>query len=263
MFDRSLHKGVPTRKTSIDVEKIKDIYSEALRSAALRTAEEKTKVSFAPSSIGYGNGKCSRYWYLAFDGAMFDPKIDDMGAANLLHGRYVHDKIEELFRNTEEFVSTEAEVFLKDPPVRGFIDVILKIDGEWVIVEVKSIRSEKFNIKANSQKPDVHHLYQMLIYLKGTGKDRGVLLYENKNDQSIAMIPIEMDEENEKIINDAFAWMREVYNNWESGPNGENLPKRNFTKSTWVCKSCPLFNTCWNERDAGTVEIAPMEVAKL
>lgn len=216
----------------------------------------RTKKTFAPSSIGGYNGLCPRYWYLAFNEHDFEDNNDALGIANMANGTAAHSRIEKLLEDSGVPVDIEVEITLTDPPIRGFIDFMLEWDGEIVIGEFKTARQEVFLIRQAQMKPSAQHLIQVLIYLKATGKKSGFVLYENKNTQEFLVIPVELNDRNEKIISEVFDWLRMVYTNFEEG----ELPKRPFTKRNKICKSCPLFNDCWEKQPEGTVDIPIMEV---
>ena len=81
---------------------------------------------------------------------------------------------------------------------------ILKFDEENNIeipFEIKSMKDEKFSVKKEFHNPEENHLIQLLLYMKMSGHDIGAFLYENKNNQEMIVIKIEMSEENEKLIN--------------------------------------------------------------
>ena len=265
MTDRELTKGRTFRKFPFDPQKINDLVNAGY-SAQARETKVRKKESFAPSSIGYGNATCPRYWYMAFEGKyVFDESnTDNVGLANMSNGVEVHTRLDKVFEDSGALVASEVPMTMSDPPVRGFIDALVRVDDEIVVGEFKSAKQEIFVHRENTMSMAPYHKYQILLYLKATGKRWGFILYENKNDQSILVIPIEMDEENTKTIEDALEWMRTVYNNWVDGPDGKNLPMRpkRWTQRNKNCKGCPVFNDCWNNLGDGTVEIAPMEVVK-
>lgn len=261
MYDRSLNKGVHYQSAGVDPHRVMNVI-DAGYAAQKRKAEVKKKTTFAPSSIGYGHGTCPRYWYLAFEGQyVFEDTADDMAIAAMSNGTYFHDRFGKILEASGYPVELERELVMEDPPIRGFIDAIVEIDGEAVVLEEKSARSEVFQIRVNSMKPAPYHLYQLLIYLKGLGKTSGAIIYENKNDQSVLVIPVTMDSINEQIIEDAFDWMRSVRANWEA--EGDTLPNRPWTRKNKNCKGCPLFNECWNNLPEGDVRLLPMEVVRL
>lgn len=236
---------------------------EAGYAAGKREDKVRQKETFAPSSIGYGNATCPRYWYMAFEGKyQFIETTDAMALANMENGNSVHARLEDVFEKSGALVAKDVEMKMSDPPVRGYIDVLLRLDDEIIVGEIKSAKQEIFMHRLNTMKPAPYHLYQILLYLKATGKKNGVLIYENKNDQSILVIPVSLDEVNEKIIEDAMQWLRDVRKNWEEGKDGVNLPTRPWTQRNKNCKGCPLFDECWNNLPDGNVKMLPMEVVK-
>ena len=260
MYDRNITKGVHFRKSGVDPRRVNEII-EAGYKAMERETKVRKKETFAPSSIAYGHGTCPRYWYLAFEGTYeFDESgTDAMALANMDNGIYFHDRFAKVLTASGNVVSVEEELIMEDPPIRGFIDAIIDVDGEHVVVEAKSSKQEWFVMKENSMKPSVNHLYQILIYLKGKGLKNGVLIYENKNDQSVLVIPVELDDFNNEVIEKAFDWMREVRANWDN----QTLPTRPWTQKNKNCKGCPLFKECWENLPDGEVKIKPMELVKL
>jgi CRISPR/Cas system-associated exonuclease Cas4 (RecB family) len=257
---RDINKGSNFR-SSFGVESLHNIFEKGYLSNVRGTGIQK-KETFAPSSIGYdGNGRCPRYWYMAFEGRyVFEETTDAMGMATMLNGRDAGERIAKIIGDAGALVATEVEVTMKDPPIRGYIDALVRIGDEIVVGEIKTTRQEMFVLRQNTMKPLPYHLYQLLIYMKATGKSKGFLFYENRNDLSYLILPVEMNESYEKILEDALNWLRKVRQNWEA--EGDTLPTRPFTQKSKQCKQCPLFNECWNNLDDGKVTIAPMVVAK-
>ena len=251
-----MNKGLGFRQEPFDTSKITEAIERGYLSKRREPGQQK-KVSFAPSSIGGYQGVCPRYWFLAFTGAHFEETFDAMGFANMANGSAAHDRIQQAFEDAGILVAAEVEAKIKNPPIRGYIDALVRIDGEVLVCEIKTTRQEGFIFRQNTGKPMAQHLYQVLIYLKATGKKNGFLLYENKNDNSYTVIPVEYNEKNEKILQEALDWLTKVYENWESG----KLPERPFTQRNKICKGCPVFNECWSG-EPGVVRIDPMVVAK-
>jgi len=218
------------------------------------------KKTFSPSTIGYGHGVCPRYWFLAFTGGMFVEEVDALGIANMANGTQAHERIEALFDQLGIRLGNEIEILHDDPPIRGFADVEIDWKGEPVIGEVKTTRQESFLVRQSTGKPSANHLFQILTYMKVRDRKIGFLLYENKNSQEFLIIPIEMTEANEQIIDKAFDWMRKVYKSYTDG----QAPIRPYSKKVAVCKACPFSEWCWSdESPEGTIEIEKMEVPKL
>jgi CRISPR/Cas system-associated exonuclease Cas4 (RecB family) len=225
-----------------------------------RPSKFTQKKTFSPSTIGYGHGTCARYWFLAFTGGMFKDSVDALGVANMANGTQAHERIESLFDTLGIRLGNEIEILHSDPPIRGFADVEITWNGQEVIGEVKTTRSESFLVRQATMKPSPNHLFQILTYMKVRNRKIGFLLYENKNSQEFLIIPIEMNATNEKIIDDAFDWMREVYKSYTDG----NVPNRPLTKSSKICKACPFYEWCWSDDSpTGEIDIPVMGVPKL
>ena len=217
------------------------------------------KKTFSPSSIGYGHGNCPRYWYYAFTGAEFVESTTAQGLANMQNGSMAHDRIQKVIDRIDRSTEFEIEINNEDPPIRGFADLIMDWDGEEVIGEIKTAKEEVYAIRQSSMKPSGNHLLQLLIYMKVRKASQGVFIYENKNTQELCLIPIRVNDRYIKIIDELFVWLREVRAAYEN----EKLPKRVATKSTPMCKGCPVKDTCWLEKkDDGVIEIEKYEPPK-
>lgn len=233
-------------------------FSDALEAEYLKTRRDgfKTKNSFAPSGLGYGSGRCPRYWWYAFQGAEFEPTSDALGIASMAYGTEAHARIQGLMKSAGVLREEELDIRHEDPPIHGFLDALAVIDGEEVPVEIKTTRQEMYIHRTTTGEPPFYNLIQILIYMKVLNKKRGVLLYENKNDQSLFAIPVVMDEKNKQVIEDVFEWMRQVHKNTETG----SLPERPFTKASKECKSCPVFDVCWTDETESSVTLGALGV---
>ena len=216
------------------------------------------KKTFAPSTIGSGHGTCPRYWFFAFTGGDTVDDTDALGIANMAYGVSAHERIQGLLRDAEILIDDEIEVTMKDPPIRGYMDALIKWKGERVVGEIKTTKQEIFMHRKATMKPAGYHLLQILIYMRITNCKQGFLLYENKNTQEFLVIPVEMSEENAKILDDCLDWLRMVRKSWEDN----ELPQRCFTRRNQICKKCPFYDYCWNGAPDGVVELPVMEVPK-
>jgi CRISPR/Cas system-associated exonuclease Cas4 (RecB family) len=216
------------------------------------------KKTFSPSTIGYGHGNCPRYWFIAFNGADFEDTFDAGAIANMMNGTYAHERLQKIIAMTGVLKEEEREILNDDPPIRGFADLIIEWDGKEVVGEIKTTKEEQYLIKQASMKASGNHLLQILTYMKVTGADQGFLMYENKNTQEICIIPVNMNERNQKLIDDTFDWMREVYKAYTE----DTLPTRSYTKSVYACKNCPVKTKCWKEMEDGDITITAMVAPK-
>jgi CRISPR/Cas system-associated exonuclease Cas4 (RecB family) len=220
-----------------------------------RITKHAQKKSFAPSTIAFSHGECARYWYLAFDGGMFEDNADAYGAANMTAGTKSHERIQEAMGNVPDFlVSSEFKVVNNDPPIFGFGDVMLNWEGEELLGEIKTMPSEGFEYRKSVGKPKTGHLIQLLIYMKILNKAKAVLIYENKNNHELLILPVEVNDYYIGWVNRAFDWMRAVRKAWED----RTLPEKNYRSNSKICKTCPLSKVC---ADAGTgdIKLKPLE----
>lgn len=264
MAQRDINKALRFKKQpkGFDAHKFAEILENAYL-AQRRETKWTQKTTFSPSSIGYGKATCARYWYHAFTGAEFDESATDaLGVANMSYGSDAHARIEGLLEQAGVLLDKEVEITLEDPPVRGYADVLIDWpDFGEVIGEIKTTRQEMFEWRRSTMKPATYHMYQILLYMKARNKKMGFLLYENKNDQSFLVIPVEWNAANEKYLEDALEWLRLVRRAWEAG----EVPNRGFpTARNKNCRECPVRATCWAE-DAPehTVTIPLMETPKV
>lgn len=235
--------------------------------ATKRPDGDMTKKSFSPSSFGYGQGNCPRYWYMAFSGAHFVDNNDATAVANMSYGTQAHDRLQKLIAgqssdlfkvNSMKDVKTEIEITNEYPPIRGFIDLVIDWDGEEVIGEIKTAKQEVWDTRQAEMSPSANHMLQLLTYMKLRNVKEAFFLYENKNTQEILLIPIQMTEKNKEIIDNLFIWLCEVYDNFKDG----DIPMRPFLKTSYACKGCPIKKECW-AGETGTVQIEAYEVPKL
>ena len=221
---------------------------------AKRETKFQQKKTFAPSTIAYSHGECPRYWYLAFEGAMFEDNADAYGGANMTSGTKSHERIQQAMLDAGILKNAEFKITYNDPPIFGFGDVILEWAGEDLLGEIKTMPSEGFEYRKASGKPKTGHLIQLLIYMKILGKARAVLIYENKNNHDLLVIPVEVNDYYRKWVDGAFQWMRDVRKAWED----KTLPTKNYRSNSKICKTCPLSKTC-AEAGVGTIKIKSLE----
>lgn len=231
---------------------------EQAYASTARDGKNTKKVSFSPSTVGYGHGNCPRYWFIAFNGADFDETKDPASIAVMMNGTYSHDRIQKMIEKTGHVQELEKEIKNENPPIRGFVDIVLDWNGKTVVGELKTTRDEIFAIKVATNKPSGNHRIQILMYMKVLEAEEGFVLYENKNTQEICIIPVKMNEENQKFIDGVFAWMRDVYAIYEA----DTLPERTNVKSSFQCKGCPVRTKCWKELDEGVISFPALEVPK-
>lgn len=223
---------------------------------AKRETKFTTKKTFAPSTIAYSHGECPRYWYLAFEGAMFEDNADAYGGANMTAGTKSHERIQQAMQDAGILIDSEFKVTYNDPPIFGFGDVILDWGGEELLGEIKTMQNEAFEYRKAAGKPKTGHLIQLLIYMKILNKTRAVLIYENKNNHDLLILPVEVTPGGYAVqwVNQTFEWMKSVRKAWED----KKLPEKNYRSNSKICKTCPIRATC-DEAGKGDIKILSLE----
>jgi CRISPR/Cas system-associated exonuclease Cas4 (RecB family) len=247
-----IKKEVKVNTSGIDtgalIEKINSGY------IATRGPKHQQKKTFAPSTIAYGHGECARYWYLAFEGNIFEDKADAYGAANMTAGSFSHERIQKAMFDAGFLIDKEFKVVNDDPPIFGYGDVMLDWNGEELLGEIKTMGNEGFEYRKAKGEAKTGHLIQLLIYMKIFKKKTAVMIYENKNNHELLVIPVEVNDYYRQWVDNAFEWMRVVRKSWED----KVLPKKNYRSNSKICKNCPLQKVC-SEAPEGVIKISKLE----
>ncbi len=230
------------------IEKIKSGY------IVKRVDKFQTKKTFAPSTIAYSHGECPRYWYLAFEGAMFEDNADAYGGANMTAGTKSHERIQQAMEDAGILKNSEFKITYSDPPIFGYGDVILEWENEDLLGEIKTMPNEGFEYRKLAGKPKAGHLIQLLIYMKVLNKSKAILIYENKNNHELLIFPVQLNEYSYKWVENAFEWMRTVRKAWEI----KTLPEKNYRSNSKICKTCPIRATC-DLAGSGEIKIKSLE----
>lgn len=235
-----------------------------------RETKNQKKKTFAPSTLVYGHGECARYWYLAFEGGDFEDFSNAFAVANMSNGSLSHERIQKALLDSgiakkfldekhfekykEEKDTTEFKITHSDPPIFGYGDGIINWNNEEMVIEIKTAQSDGFEYRKNHSKPKAGHLMQLLIYMKILKKQKGVLIYENKNNHELLLFPIEVNGHYIRWVDQAFDWMRTVREAWKN----KTLPAKNYRSNSKICKTCPLQKMCADAGD-GTIKIKSLE----
>ena len=194
------------------IEKIQDGY------IVDRLPKFQQKKSFAPSSITYsdGQGVCARYWYIAFDGATFEDFSSPFSVANMDSGTLSHGRIQSAMAKSGVLKDSEFKLIHDDPPIFGYVDALMEWNDEEIVGEIKTTNNDSFEYRKKVNKPKSDHIEQVLIYMKLLGKQKGLIIYENKNNHELLVFPVEVSDNYRAWVDYAFNWMRDVRKSWEN-----------------------------------------------
>ena len=247
---------------------------DAINSGYLAKTKPKftKKNNFSASNLTYGSGECPRYWHLAFEGQIFYDNADAFGVANRTQGSLGHERIQEAIAssgllvedmefdplprkyNKQTHPAMEFRVKTDDPPFDGYGDVMLDYKGESILGEIKTMPNDGFEYKKANRKAKGKHLMQLLMYMKVLKKDKGVLIYENKNNHELLTLPVLINDEYRNWVNYAFDWMKQVRKAWTD----RDIPVKTYRANSKICKVCPIQKAC-AEAEVGVLKIKPLE----
>jgi CRISPR/Cas system-associated exonuclease Cas4 (RecB family) len=255
-------------KPAFDVSGI----AEKINNGYLANQDPKfmTKKTFAPSTLTYsdGNGVCPRYWYLAFEGAIFESYSTPFDIANMSSGTLSHSRIEKALlesgivkvykkenAQTKELEdTTEFKVISSSPPIFGYGDCMIVWNDEEIVGEIKTQNNEAFEYRKRVGKPKQDHVAQTLIYMKVLKRSKGIIIYENKNNHELLLFPIEVNDNYRGWIDNTFEWMESISSAWKN----KQLPIKNYRNNAKICKKCPVKKTC-DEAGDGIIKIESLK----
>jgi len=199
--------------------------------AQLGSVGRKRSGTISASSLG----ECGRYQQFVYLGM---PKLlpDAKNAAKMANGSFMHLRWQ-MEGLTEGWLS-HAEVPLDKNVfgLSGTMDGLLYDDS---ILELKSINTNGFS-RVVTFGPLIPHLFQMATYMMCSGIDKGVFIYENKDNQEykeIVVTPNDVDFE-ETRIRAEWMWGSTVTKKLHE-PLGKCIDREG-----WEYNSCPFRDRC-------------------
>jgi CRISPR/Cas system-associated exonuclease Cas4 (RecB family) len=176
-------------------------------------------------------GKCPRSIYFQFK--KVPKKAMDARTMRVFEsGDHTHLRIISSLFALGLVKATEIDIPNKEV-MHGRADVIINLDGEPCVVEIKSMNSNSF-FKLNAPDPD--HYKQIQLYLHYFNIKKGILLYENKNTQELKEFQVEYDE---NIVKEALEKFHILLAQIKSNivPSADGIDQ-------WRCMYCPYAEEC-------------------
>lgn len=217
---------------------------ENYKRSANKSKDRKKNLKFYPSSIG----QTDRDIVLGMLGYIGAPTRGE-GILIMENGTSFHNRMEAIFEDMGIMIAPELSLKDKELHISGRSDAIVwnylreedEPDGEIItlrnpqneviyhgpenyilLVEFKSI-SENGYYNLRKSKPKDEHMQQLQLYFYLTGITKGIVYYENKNNQKSTEYIIERDEE---IIQQVTGRIRRLLKMAEEGkvPEAEHVP---------------------------------------
>lgn len=119
------------------------------------------------------------------------------------------------------------------------LDLVYKGPNNHVlIVEFKSAKAKKYNDYIPKTKPIAEHEMQLQLYFYLTGIRKGMVYYENKDNQEQKYHVVEY---NEKIVEEVIADIKHVIEHLDNG----TMPEREFQPVDVKCRYCDFRDVCY------------------
>jgi CRISPR/Cas system-associated exonuclease Cas4 (RecB family) len=148
------------------------------------------------------------------------------------HGNHTHMRIMGVLFSLGMVTAAEIDI-PENEMIHGRADAILSINSEPYVLEIKSVNSMKFK----KDFPDADHVKQLQSYLFFFKIKKGILLYENKDNQELKEFIIEYDE---KIVKEIFAF----FNDLKVKVEKSIIPGIPEGLEDWRCEYCPYLESC-------------------
>ena len=164
---------------------------KSIDSHLTKPSQSARKGVFYPSALG---SICDRYLYNCYHGLVKEEEINATTRRIFDVGDYLGLRYEKYLSGMGILLGTEISLKCEMPPMSGRLDFLIKHPehGE-TIIELKSINQRGFTAL---KEPKPEHIIQTQIYLNIYPKGKeGIVLYENKNNQSIKAFKVTKDEQ--------------------------------------------------------------------
>jgi len=177
-------------------------------------------------------GKCARAIYYSWK--KLPRKAKDARVLRLMdHGDYTHMRIMSVLFSLGLVKATEITIPAQEI-IHGRADAIVNIEGQPVVVEIKSINSYGFKCLDNPKK---EHICQLQLYLHYFKIKEGILIYENKDNQDLREFKLEYDEKLAKQLIEDFHILKHLIDN-------NILPPVPPEIQEWECQYCDYAEEC-------------------
>jgi CRISPR/Cas system-associated exonuclease Cas4 (RecB family) len=240
---------------ALNADKVEDKESTDLAAIGdlVKAIDEHIESGIKPrfrKSTGFGpseHNTCVRFWWYKFHGVEFPVNHNARLQRIFDTGHSVHERIVSYFDGMGVLMAVEEPVPQREgcPPISAYIDAIIDWDGP-VVVEIKSTNHEGFAMRQHFKKPTEDHMRQIQWYLHYKNLDRGLVIYENKNNQEILVFKVKRDIE---FCEKQMKKYAKIYSK-AIGPK----PDRPYKRSSPKCQGCKLLTVCWAESESNEGE---------
>ncbi|MCY3410476.1 MAG: PD-(D/E)XK nuclease family protein [Candidatus Heimdallarchaeota archaeon] len=165
-------------------------------------------------------------------------------------GQLIHETFQDALKERlGEAVKIEEEISVevgaRKAKLVGHYDLLLEVEGEQVVIDIKSTTSKRTYL------PKQAHLKQLMAYQGMLGGIKGAILYVHRNDFEISYVPQEFDKQVFSAIIRKVSQLARYEAEKELPPAIPDLPDECGT-SYWKCDYYPL---CFPEDSLDDFEV--------
>lgn len=203
----------------------------------------------SPSALG----GCQRAAVFQFVGIKGRKHIDPDSEAIFDDGNWRHHRWQTLFKDMEvvlgrqifRLLEIEKSVSIPDLYVAGSLDATIWIKNYGrLVVDIKGINDAGYNRITINDEPLPKHVVQLITYEQARGVHRGMLLYENKNNQQVRTFLVHSTPEHWEEIR---KWADFVIRSMER----RRLPNKDVEcqAGNFLFEKCPYSSLCYGQKD--------------
>lgn len=254
-LDAAKRKQIERHAAARDHEKLDDAdgFIDILDAAIIRLQDTSRRVEddgFHPSVLGIKQANCMRRAVYLLRGAEKVPGFEARTLRIFDTGHAAHDRLQRSFEEIErngdisDFVAEEAiKVEVDGVPISGHADGVFVYEGKKILLEIKTCSETVFENRLRYKKPKDEHFAQANVYAHILGCDQIWILYENKNNQEIAIFPRTPDE---KKYKDTIKKWKKAY---EEFYKEDKLPAIAYSEGSEICEKCDLKHFCLTDTE--------------
>ena len=206
---------------------------------------------FSRMGILYGRWECNNcYHVMGKEELLGIPRPSSCEKCNNPKTKTVYDNNGNcIFGPYALFTYQELPVEDKKMGVKGHTDGVVKIKNGFHVVDFKTCSQSGFSEVSISCLPMEAHVYQINIYMHLLGLDRGILLYENRNDLKIKEFLLFKDNEIiAEVIKRIIIGEKSIANGVIPDIPG-HLMSNSFACAGYPgCPPCPFYGRCFPEQ---------------
>lgn len=203
-------------------------------------------------------GGCKRQGLFTYLGVRGKRKTDPDTELKFEDGNWRHHKWQAMFLDMQEVLGKdkfkvlgiEQQIEIPKLKIVGHLDAAIQM-GEWgrAVVDIKGINEYGFGYVVHHHEPKVEHALQIHSYIKGRGLKRGILLYDNKNNQLTKVLTVDFDRATWLNVE---GWCNEVLRYLKD----RSLPPkhRECDHGSFLWDRCPYAWICFSGKSDATIK---------